>query len=82
MRWRGSNMPNEQPTNGSTNGRSNGADSADQAPNLTTRQGLPVYDNQNNRTVGDRGPTLLENYHFLEKIAHFELRGLRHCRWR
>ncbi len=35
---------------------------------LTNRQGHPVYDNQNNRTVGDRGPTVLENYNFLEKI--------------
>lgn len=41
-------------------------------PKLTTRQGHPVYDNQNNRTVGDRGPTVLENYHFLEKISHFD----------
>lgn len=39
---------------------------------LTTRQGHPVYDNQNNRTVGSRGPTVLENYHFLEKISHFD----------
>src|SRR4051812_16967552 len=41
-------------------------------PALTTRQGHPVYDNQNNRTVGDRGTTVLENYHFLEKISHFD----------
>lgn len=40
-------------------------------PMLTTRQGHPVPNNQNNRTVGDRGPTVLENYHFLEKISHF-----------
>jgi catalase len=39
---------------------------------LTTRQGHPVYDNQNQRTVGDRGPATLENYHFLEKISHFD----------
>ncbi|MDQ6760777.1 MAG: catalase [Acidobacteriota bacterium] len=42
------------------------------APTLTTRQGHPVVDNQNNRTVGSRGPTVLENYHFLEKISHFD----------
>ncbi|HEX8685094.1 MAG TPA: catalase, partial [Pyrinomonadaceae bacterium] len=41
-------------------------------PVLTNRQGHPVYDNQNNRTVGDRGPTVLENYQFLEKISHFD----------
>ena len=40
--------------------------------NLTTRQGHPVYDNQNQRTVGARGPATLENYHFLEKISHFD----------
>lgn len=39
---------------------------------LTTRQGHPVFDNQNLRTVGSRGPTTLENYHFLEKISHFD----------
>ncbi len=39
---------------------------------LTNRQGHPIYDNQNMRTVGDRGPTVLENYQFLEKITHFD----------
>jgi catalase len=43
-----------------------------QQPILTNRQGHPVHDNQNNRTVGDRGPTVLENYQFLEKITHFD----------
>ncbi len=43
-----------------------------QQPTLTTRQGHPVYDNQNLRTVGDRGPTTLENYPFIEKISHFD----------
>jgi len=38
---------------------------------LTDRQGHPIYDNQNQRTVGARGPATLENYHFLEKISHF-----------
>ena len=40
--------------------------------NLTNRQGHPVYDNQNQRTVGARGPATLENYQFLEKISHFD----------
>ncbi|ALD13682.1 catalase [Clavibacter capsici] len=39
---------------------------------LTNRQGHPVHDNQNSRTVGDRGPATLENYQFLEKISHFD----------
>ena len=41
-------------------------------PVLTDRQGHPVYDNQNQRTVGPRGPATLENYHFVEKLAHFD----------
>ena len=35
-------------------------------------QGHPVSDNQNIRTVGNRGPRTLENYHFIEKISHFD----------
>jgi catalase len=44
----------------------------DDRKTLTTRQGHPVFDNQNQRTVGERGPATLENYHFLEKISHFD----------
>jgi len=39
---------------------------------LTTRQGHPVGNNQSQRTVGTRGPATLENYHFIEKISHFD----------
>lgn len=39
---------------------------------MTTNQGVPVGDNQNSRTAGQRGPTLLEDYHLIEKIAHFD----------
>lgn len=39
---------------------------------LTNRQGHPIKDNQNVRTVGSRGPTTLENYHYIEKISHFD----------
>ncbi|MGD9483180.1 catalase [Streptomyces sp. TRM70308] len=44
----------------------------DDRPVLTNRQGHPVHDNQNQRTVGSRGPATLENYQFLEKISHFD----------
>src|SRR4051795_10607863 len=44
----------------------------DAKPTLTTRQGHPVHNNQQQRTVGSRGPATLENYHFLEKISHFD----------
>src|SRR5215210_2152870 len=47
------------------------SDGDDRKP-LTNRQGHPVSDNQNQRTVGPRGPATLENYQFLEKISHFD----------
>jgi catalase len=39
---------------------------------LTTNQGVPVSDNQNSLTVGERGPVLLQDVHFIEKMAHFD----------
>lgn len=39
---------------------------------LTTRQGQPITNNQNIRTIGNRGPATLENYDFIEKISHFD----------
>lgn len=44
----------------------------EQRDELTTRQGHPVANNQQTRTVGSRGPATLENYQFLEKISHFD----------
>jgi catalase len=49
-----------------------GSDADDDRPELTNRQGHAVSDNQNQRTVGARGPATLENYQFLEKISHFD----------
>ncbi|MEV4076516.1 catalase [Nonomuraea fuscirosea] len=49
-----------------------GSQPDDQREVLTNRQGHPVYDNQNQRTIGPRGPATLENYQFLEKISHFD----------
>lgn len=56
------------------NNESNGKDQSNPLtqPTLTDRQGHPIADNQSMRTVGDRGPTTLENYHFFEKITHFD----------
>jgi catalase len=39
---------------------------------LTTNQGVPVFDNQNSLTVGRRGPVLLQDVQFIEKMAHFD----------
>ena len=39
---------------------------------LTTAQGGPVADDQNTLKVGERGPALIEDFHFREKIFHFD----------
>jgi catalase len=42
------------------------------APVLTTAQGGPVSDDQNSLRIGARGPTAMEDFHFREKIFHFD----------
>ena len=54
-------------TGGETHQTSNG-----DIPALTTQQGVPVSDDQNSLRVGARGPTALEDFHFREKIFHFD----------
>ncbi|PIQ20065.1 MAG: catalase [Cytophagales bacterium CG18_big_fil_WC_8_21_14_2_50_42_9] len=63
-----------QKNGNSASGESNGTDAGatQNSQTLTTRQGHPVTDNQNIRTVGNRGPATMENYHFIEKISHFD----------
>ena len=41
-------------------------------PVLTTQGGVPVADDQNSLRAGQRGPTLMEDQHFREKIFHFD----------
>jgi len=38
---------------------------------LTTASGIPVADNQNSLTAGPRGPVLLQDFHLIEKLQHF-----------
>ena len=40
-------------------------------PTLTTAFGRPVENNQNSLTAGQRGPILMQDYHPIEKMAHF-----------
>ncbi|MGR9224917.1 catalase [Rhizobium leguminosarum] len=44
----------------------------DGMPLLTTAQGGPVSDDQNTLRVGARGPALIDDFHFREKIFHFD----------
>ncbi|MCH4543698.1 catalase HPII [Ochrobactrum sp. POC9] len=44
----------------------------DKTPAMTTAQGGPVSDDLNTLKIGQRGPTLIEDFHFREKIFHFD----------
>lgn len=39
---------------------------------LSSVSGRPIAENQNVKTAGQRGPMLLEDFWFLEKLAHFD----------
>ena len=41
-------------------------------PTLTLSQGAPVYDTANSETLGPKGPVLLQDVQFIEKMAHFD----------
>jgi catalase len=45
---------------------------AEKKKKLTTAAGAPVVDNQNVMTAGPRGPQLLQDVWFQEKLAHFD----------
>jgi len=38
---------------------------------FTTASGIPVADDQNSLTAGPRGPVLLQDFHLVEKLQHF-----------
>lgn len=44
----------------------------EQKKKLYSVSGRPIAENQNVKTAGKRGPMLLEDYWFLEKLAHFD----------
>ena len=45
---------------------------ANEKKTLTTAFGIPVGDDQNSLTAGERGPVLIQDVHLLEKLAHFD----------
>ncbi|NLA48924.1 MAG: catalase [Bacteroidales bacterium] len=45
---------------------------AEKKKKLTSTSGRPIADNQDVKTAGKRGPMLMEDYWFLEKLGHFD----------
>lgn len=44
----------------------------DTGQKMTTNQGLKVSEDELSLTAGERGPTLMEDFHFREKMTHFD----------
>ncbi|MCP3762176.1 catalase [Domibacillus sp. A3M-37] len=44
----------------------------DQGEKMTTNQGLRVSEDEHSLKAGERGPTLMEDFHFREKMTHFD----------
>ncbi|RFU67321.1 catalase [Peribacillus saganii] len=44
----------------------------DQGKKMTTNQGLKVSEDEFSLKAGERGPTLMEDFHFREKMTHFD----------
>jgi catalase len=61
-----------QGSGGETHQRAGDGAGKQPTPRLTTTQGVPVSDDQNALRAGERGPGLLEDFHFREKIFHFD----------
>lgn len=45
---------------------------SDKGQPLTTNQGLKISEDEHSLKAGERGPTLLEDFHFREKMTHFD----------
>jgi catalase len=44
----------------------------DKGEDLTTNQGLKMAEDEFSLKAGERGPTLMEDFHFREKVTHFD----------
>src|SRR3954467_12009019 len=65
--------PKRTSATGNTNGEVTDVDPRAQSGRyLTTAQGLRLPDTDHSLKAGDRGPTLLEDFHLREKITHFD----------
>src|ERR1700728_4191799 len=68
-----SSRRNGKNTNGTSAAARSAAASQDRAGELlTTAQGLRLPDTDHSLKAGERGPTLLEDFHLREKITHFD----------
>src|SRR5436305_14473235 len=65
-------MPDKKTTSAQSKDNDLEINRSEPEPHLTTDQGLRVSQDQNSLRAGVRGPSLLEDFHFREKITHFD----------
>jgi catalase len=68
-------MPNKRPSPTTPDQRGAGDElhqGVKRGERMTTATGTPLGDGQNSLKVGDRGPTLLEDFAFRDKMFHFD----------
>ena len=72
---RGSHMATKRPCTSTPDQRGEGDElhqGVKRGERMTTSTGTPLGDGQNSLKVGDRGPTLLEDFAFRDKMFHFD----------
>ena len=55
----------------------NDVEKSNDEKSMTTNNGVKVSEDENTLTVGERGPSLLEDFHFREKIRWYSRSN--HC---
>lgn len=68
------NQPNTPNNNGNPTDKDKdlARDIVDPKPELTDNMGHRISDDKHSLRAGDRGPTLMEDFHFREKLHHFD----------
>ncbi|GKU80013.1 catalase [Paenibacillus sp. L3-i20] len=61
-----------QPTNNEKQEQLNAYRVQNDGQTMTTNQGLRVEDDEHSLKAGPRGPTIMEDFHFREKMTHFD----------
>ena len=64
------NMPEDNKVNEQSKDKSLEPYRQEAGEYLTTNYGVRINDTNNSLKVGERGPTLVEDFHFREKMAH------------
>lgn len=72
LEWRRTSLHNENEKQNKKHRQLETFRAEDKNESLTTNQGLKVSEDEHSLKAGERGPTLMEDFHFREKMTHFD----------